>query len=91
VAVTPPLVLVEWDDHCENDGNVWWALDDAAAAGVARCRSVGWLLHQDADRVVLSTSLVFDGDDIEMVARPFVLVAAAVRKVTPMFTPPGAP
>jgi hypothetical protein len=77
----PPLVLVEWDDHCESDGNVWTTTEDAAAADVARCRSVGWLLHHDAERVVLTTSMV-DGEDT--VARPFVIVAAAVRRIIPL-------
>lgn len=75
------LVVVEWDDHCEADGNVWMSREDAANCSPAQCRSVGWLLHQDAERLVLTTSLV---DDEDTVARPFVIVAAAVRRVIPV-------
>jgi len=78
---TPPLVLVEWNDHCESDGNVWMTAEEAAAADVARCRSVGWLMHSDAERVVITSSMV---DDEDTVARPFVIVAAAVRLIVPL-------
>jgi hypothetical protein len=83
---TPPLVLVEWNDHCESDGNVWMTAEDAAAADVARCRSVGWLMHHDAERVVLSSSRV---DDEDTFSRPFVIVTAAVRRIIPLMSGAG--
>jgi hypothetical protein len=78
---TPPLVLVEWNDHCESDGNVWMTADEAAECRPATCQSVGWLLHHDTERVVLTTSRVIDEDTV---ARPFVIVTAAVRRIVPL-------
>jgi hypothetical protein len=73
------LVRVEWLDHCEAEGNVWMSVADAADAELARCESVGWLVHLDARRLVLTTSRVTDEDTV---ARPFVLAVSAVVKVT---------
>ena len=75
------LVVVEWDDHCEAEGTPWMTRDEAADCQLAHCRSVGWLVHEDSERVVLTTSQV-DGDDT--VARPFVIVRAAVRRIVPL-------
>ena len=75
--------MVEWVDHCEADGPPWMTADDAAACLPAQCRSVGWLVHHDSERVVLTTSLV---DDDDTVARPFVIVSAAVKRIVPLLS-----
>lgn len=59
-----PLVLVEWIDPSSDGG---WLELDAILADVAsrddHCRTVGWIIHDEADYVVVagSVGLVMDG------------------------------
>lgn len=72
------LVLVSWLDHCESDGEVWQTTKQAGKRKAATVHSVGWLVRETEDRLVLSSSTV-EGEDL--VARPLVLVKAAVTRV----------
>jgi hypothetical protein len=73
------LVRVEWLDHCDPEGPVWWALDDIADAQPARMESVGWLVHEDDLCLRLSSSRSVA---LDTWSRPFVIVRAAVLSVT---------
>lgn len=47
-----PIVLVEWTDSCSRDG--WHDVEKSPSTyQTAKCRSVGWLLEKDENRVVL--------------------------------------
>jgi len=50
------LVLITWIDSCSGRG---WTDIDAAKKnhGVVRCRSVGWILVEDEEAILLASSL----------------------------------
>ncbi len=50
-----PLVLVEWEDsatHC-----CWNPVDECREMTTAKCQTVGWIVHKNKERVVLTSSL----------------------------------
>ena len=57
----PRPALVRWVDACDA-ATEWSAVDRVAASRPVDCESVGFLLAQDDERVVLTTSLSDDGD-----------------------------
>ena len=65
-----------WLDHRE-DGEAWQTLDQATRAQPAECHTVGYLVHQDDDRIVVTSTWLDDSDGI--VGGAFVIVASAVR------------
>lgn len=71
------IVEVDWLDHCE-DGPTWVPYDDAMDAKLARCHTVGYLVHEDDERIVVCSSWVDDDD--ETVSRPFVIARACVTR-----------
>jgi hypothetical protein len=48
-------VRVVWLDAVNGDG--WWAFDELAAEQPAEVVSVGFLVHADKERVVITTSI----------------------------------
>jgi hypothetical protein len=78
-------VLVEFWDHCEADTATWASLDEAIACEPARIHAVGFLAHSDARRLVLTQAHVVDEDTV---AKPFVIVASTVIRVTELAVPP---
>ncbi len=53
---TPPMVLVEWRDSSSTTGNVWKTVEEAirvAKEETTPCVSVGFLVHEDAEWIVL--------------------------------------
>lgn len=80
------LVLVEWVDHCEAEGNVWMTAEEAADCQTARNRSVGWLVHLDATRLILTGSHVVGEDTV---ARPLVLAVPCVVRVIDLVEVPA--
>lgn len=50
------LVLVEWQDSRTSESG-WRYLSDGCDVAAVRCRSVGWVLHEAEDVVVLAQSL----------------------------------
>jgi len=57
----PRPALVTWLDACDAP-TAWTLAAKLATSKPVTCRSVGFLLAQDDERVVLATSLSDDGD-----------------------------
>ena len=57
----PRPALVTWLDACDAPTE-WTNVAKVAATRPVTCRSVGFLLVSDEDRVVLTTSISEDGD-----------------------------
>lgn len=57
----PRPALVKWLDACDAAPE-WTDADKVAASRPVACQSVGFLLTEDDDRVVLTTSVTEDGD-----------------------------
>lgn len=78
-----PVVWIEWEDSCSHSG--WQDADDACrdhAAGPMICQSVGWLLHQDAQQLVVAQSRNEHGQVADRIAIPRVAVRR-IREGTP--------
>lgn len=67
--MTPPLVLVTWVDSRQTEGS-WQFLSDLSPPAPVICRSVGWLVHDGPDCLIVAQSLgdVAD-DDIQTAGR----------------------
>ncbi len=50
------LVLVEWEDSRQPSGR-WERLADFSPAGICKCVSVGFLVHDGADKKVLAPNM----------------------------------
>jgi hypothetical protein len=72
------IVQVDWLDPCE-DGPTWQTHGEAIERKPAECHSVGYLAHQDDERVVLCSTWIYDDD--ETVSRPLVIPAGCVVRV----------
>jgi hypothetical protein len=48
------LIYVEWTDASSGPG--WQRIDEIQQQRPLRCRSVGWLVHEDKDHIVLAAS-----------------------------------
>jgi hypothetical protein len=57
----PRPALVRWTDACDAAPE-WTASAKVAASRPVACQSVGFLLAEDDERVVLATSISEDGD-----------------------------
>jgi hypothetical protein len=57
----PRPALVTWLDACDAPTE-WTNVAKVAATKLVRCQSVGFLLAEDDERVVLATTLSEDGD-----------------------------
>ena len=62
------LVLVEWVDSQRRSAN-WTPVTEVAKPrrGGLRCCSVGWVVHDTKDAVVLMPNITDDGDDMQCV------------------------
>ncbi|MBM3597360.1 MAG: hypothetical protein FJX35_04050 [Alphaproteobacteria bacterium] len=56
------LVLVEWLDAAGGSRSGWKPIADMGRDLPARCRSVGWVVHEDERLIVLVPHLARDGD-----------------------------
>jgi len=54
-----PLVLVEWLDSC-SPVRKWQDPDAMKTYTVAQCRSVGWIISESKERIVLASSVAPD-------------------------------
>ncbi len=52
----PPLVLVEWEDSAQPDGQ-WRFLDNWSAPTVVHCTSVGFLIYDGPDVKALAPNM----------------------------------
>lgn len=71
----PPAVYVEWLDHNAPDADASW-VGQGEPAGVSTCHSVGYLISETPDALVIAHT----AEDGECIGR-FVLVRAAVVRV----------
>jgi hypothetical protein len=80
---TPNLVYVEWIDS--GRGHEWRMLDDLDDMLPAYCRSVGWIVREEEEYIVLAGNLAADAPDgkphqaCQMMAIP--KVAITTRRV----------
>ena len=70
------LVEVEWQDSCVYRG--WQYTEQAKVSVPSQCRSVGYMLEKDGDRIVLALSMDDDGDSV---ADVMCIPMATVKKV----------
>ena len=52
-----PLVLVEWEDSARPIPAWLWLADDHDLGRIVKCRSVGWLVHDDEHVKALAPNL----------------------------------
>ena len=72
----PRLVLIEWVDSHYRPG---WTTDAPDDTHLLRCRSVGWLVHEDDDVKVLSAN-VTDEEDVQRCG-DMTIPAAAITNI----------
>jgi hypothetical protein len=82
-----PMVLVEWWDHYQPAGPAWWNPDDVAAIEPSMQTTVGYLVHHDEHSVIVVSTVSPAGphDDSDLYGAPFVMVAAAIKRIIPLF------
>ena len=51
------LVLVEWVDSCSFVGSLWIGKDNVEGLDPHSCKSVGWIVKEDDECIVLAASL----------------------------------
>lgn len=59
--MTPKLVLVVWVDSCGAESG-WEDIDNFSHAQIMKCKSVGWLVHEDSERLVLVPHVALKDD-----------------------------
>lgn len=57
------LLYVEWVDSCMVVGGVWKKGDDVRESEPALVKSVGFVVAQDKQRIVLAAHVAVDGSD----------------------------
>jgi hypothetical protein len=78
------MVLVEWLDSRQPTRG-WQFLEDMKMPKSCRCLSVGWLLDEDADRVVIAAHRN-DQDQDDQVMGIMVIPSGSIKKMTPLKT-----
>jgi len=58
----PSLVLIEWEDSAQPDGQ-WRYIDGLNPGTIVRCTSVGYLLESDAKTKALAQNVAALGTD----------------------------
>ena len=48
-----PIAVIEWVDSCSLRGGHWHSHEDGEQLSVDRCKSVGWILKEDKECVVI--------------------------------------
>lgn len=57
------IEYIEWDDHASLDQTGWKSRKDASALGPEVCKSVGFILRENAKEIVLVASVA--GGDVD--------------------------
>jgi len=70
------LVEVEWEDSCAYRG--WQITEQTEISMPSQCRSIGYLMVKDDDRIVIAQSL---DDDGMSVADVIVIPKSAVKRL----------
>jgi hypothetical protein len=55
------LVLVEWEDACGGYAG-WLPLDETRIDIAYMCRSVGWLVAKNRDRIILASNMSVENE-----------------------------
>jgi hypothetical protein len=58
-------VIIDWDDSCALDGGIWHDKEAVEELKSHKCRSIGWVVKENKDCVVLVSSTSdhqFSGD-----------------------------
>jgi hypothetical protein len=61
------LVLIRWKDSSSRHFSTWREIDtvvEFAKGGAYDCASVGWLVYENKDCVVLAPHVAVDADDV---------------------------
>ena len=51
------LNYISWMDHCSHTESHWRSVTEAAELGPITCHTVGYILHEDDDCVVLGQTI----------------------------------
>lgn len=79
--VTCPLMLIEWVDSRQTSG-AWVKLAAFEPHEIVRCASVGWVVQDDGETLVLAQSMGdIEGDDVQAAGlKAIPCVAITARK-----------
>lgn len=61
------LVIVDWLDATGGTRNGWRSMKEMAVGALDSCRSVGWLLVEDKDRLVVIPHISAEQGDGEII------------------------
>ena len=56
-----PMVRLTWQD-AQDSGGAWTGIEDIVAPDPAPCPEVGWLIHQDDNKVIVMRSRIVEDD-----------------------------
>lgn len=60
-----PLVLLEWEDHCDYGDTPWLQVDDIKEnSRPTTMTSIGWIVHETKNFLVLSNSYVNEAPEV---------------------------
>lgn len=74
---------ITWLDHCEpsNAGNVWWTRDDIdQVTGPTVVDSVGWVVREELDWLLIVGQLTDDG----CMSQPLVIIKSCIVARVPL-------
>jgi len=75
-----PMVRLTWQDAQDSDG-CWTSIEDIIAHETATCQEVGWLIHQDDNKVIVMRSRIVEGDEIREGSSHIAIPASWVLKI----------
>jgi len=78
--------LIEWLDHADLGNEGAWQKADDLDTSAARVVSIGWLVRQTKETVVIAHSVGVGGD--RDVAGPMLIVRSAIVRMEPITLPP---
>lgn len=67
--------LIVWLDHAEVGEGVWHDIDQARKAKPARFATLGWVIAEDDQRIVVISTMEQDGGTV---SKPFVIIKSTV-------------
>lgn len=80
--IEAPLVLIEWLDS-RQPSQGWQFLEDIDMPKACKCMSVGWLLDEDAGRVVIAAHRNVQDKDNQVMG-VMVIPSCSILKKTPL-------
>ena len=76
------LALIEWEDSL-GCGDKWESIE-ALAPAVPVCRSVGWLVHESMECVVVVPHVGKDGHDLQIGCGDMLIPRRSILRITPL-------